>query len=610
MNQLNGPAGIGRSAFPRIRMAQEGAHHANATIVATQSQDHRVSPMRLSIRYKIILPFAVLLIFVGVIGTGVATARLTDAADAVFDANLLRSSLVANQSMAQLEAARMADLRQATDTVGVPEALASGDIGGLTRLLTPIAANLKPTVSSIQLVVLDIRGEDVLRVESTRDGLGSASVTDAGAFTAEPAVVKVLAGETDAQGERRIFLSPTGAQPALYWAGPVHVAGGRIVGAVLVGESLAEIAAAVPGSALYDISGTPLASGLPSAPLATDAIRRQVTTLKAVRMDDTRGDHAYGALFSTWIMRGSQLGYLAVQANADPLLSLVAQLRLVLTLVFTAAALLTLLVGTVTASRLTRPIDLLVRSMRAVSAGDLRHRAAVVSRDEIGYLARTFNDVTASLEEKTGALEETTFASMEALARAIDARDASTFGHSARVAAISVEIADAMQLTAKDREALRRAALLHDIGKIGVEDKVLRKPSPLTAAEAGEMREHPRIGYDMLKGLRFLQPSLPGVLYHHERWDGAGYPTGLAGTAIPLPVRILAVADVFDAMTSDRPYREGLSYEAATAAIRIEAGLQFDPDVVTAFLARQGAVEALVRRMGKVGATSAQPEAA
>ncbi|HEV2012314.1 MAG TPA: HD domain-containing phosphohydrolase [Candidatus Dormibacteraeota bacterium] len=566
--------------------------------------------MRLSIRYKIILPFAVLLIFVGVIGTGVATARLTDAADAVFDANLLRSSLVANQSMAQLEAARMADLRQATDTVGVPEALASGDIGGLTRLLTPIAANLKPTVSSIQLVVLDIRGEDVLRVESTRDGLGSASVTDAGAFTAEPAVVKVLAGETDAQGERRIFLSPTGAQPALYWAGPVHVAGGRIVGAVLVGESLAEIAAAVPGSALYDISGTPLASGLPSAPLATDAIRRQVTTLKAVRMDDTRGDHAYGALFSTWIMRGSQLGYLAVQANADPLLSLVAQLRLVLTLVFTAAALLTLLVGTVTASRLTRPIDLLVRSMRAVSAGDLRHRAAVVSRDEIGYLARTFNDVTASLEEKTGALEETTFASMEALARAIDARDASTFGHSARVAAISVEIADAMQLTAKDREALRRAALLHDIGKIGVEDKVLRKPSPLTAAEAGEMREHPRIGYDMLKGLRFLQPSLPGVLYHHERWDGAGYPTGLAGTAIPLPVRILAVADVFDAMTSDRPYREGLSYEAATAAIRIEAGLQFDPDVVTAFLARQGAVEALVRRMGKVGATSAQPEAA
>ena len=234
----------------------------------------------------------------------------------------------------------------------------------------------------------------------------------------------------------------------------------------------------------------------------------------------------------------------------------------------------------------------------------------MLSHDEIGYLARTFNEMTASLEDKTAALEETTFSSMEALARAIDARDSSTFGHSSRVAAISVEIADGMALPVKDREALRRAALLHDIGKIGVEDRVLRKPGPLSDAEADDMREHPRIGYDMLKGLRFLQPSLPGVLYHHERWDGAGYPTGLTGTAIPLPVRILAVADVFDALTSDRSYRDGLDFDAATAAIRIEAGLQFDPDVVTAFLARRPAIEALLRRMGKAGVTSARTEAA
>jgi putative nucleotidyltransferase with HDIG domain len=267
-------------------------------------------------------------------------------------------------------------------------------------------------------------------------------------------------------------------------------------------------------------------------------------------------------------------------------------------------------VGTATASWLTRPVDLLVRSMRAVSAGDLQHRATVVSRDEIGYLARTFNEMTASLEEKTAALEETTFASMEALARTIDARDPSTFGHSARVAAISIEIAEAMQLAVKERETLRRAALLHDIGKIGVEDRVLHKPGPLTNAEADDMREHPRIGYDMLKGLRFLQPSLSGVLYHHERWDGAGYPTGLRGTAIPLPVRILAVADVFDALTSDRPYHPALSFDAATVAIRMESGLQFDPDVVTAFLARRPAIDAILRKTGKPSVISAEAEAA
>jgi len=396
----------------------------------------------------------------------------------------------------------------------------------------------------------------------------------------------------------------------VYWAGAVRNTGERIVGAVLVGESLTEVAAGIPGSTFYDLSGVQLASTLHAAPVASESLRRQLTADNAVRVKQTLAGHWYHTLFSTWTIHGSQFGYLAMAADADPLESLVAQQRLILTLIFTAAALLTLLVGTVTASRLTRPVELLVRSMRAVSAGDLHHRATVVSQDEIGYLARTFNEMTVSLEEKTAALEETTFASMEALARAIDARDPTTFGHSARVSAVSLEIAEAMRLSAKDREALRRAALLHDIGKIGVEDKVLRKPGPLTDAEADDMREHPRIGYDMLKGLRFLQPSLPGVLYHHERWDGAGYPTGLAGTAIPLPVRILAVADVFDALTSDRPYREGLSFEAATAAIRIEAGLQFDPDVVTAFLTRRPAIEGILRRRGRLGAAIAQTEAA
>ena len=558
--------------------------------------------MRLSIRYKIILPFAVLLVFVGVIGTGVATAQLTNRAAAEFDARLLHSSLQANQLLSQVDADRMADLRRATDTVGVAESLASGDASTLARLLTPIAANVP--AASIQLRVLDLHGQELLRIQ----GSGPINVSDAGALRGQPAVISVLAGAN--AGERAAFLSDQPAQPVLYWVGAVRTTGDRIIGAVLLGESVTEVAAGIPGSTLYDLSGLRLATTLPAAPVASEAVRHQLTADNAVRVNETLAGHYYGTLFSTWIIHGSQFGFLALTADADSLLSLVAQQRLILALVFTAAALLTLLVGTATASLLTRPVELLVRSMRAVSAGDLQHRATVVSQDEIGYLARTFNEMTASLEEKTAALEETTFASMEALARAIDARDPTTFGHSARVAAVSLEIADAMGLSAKDREALRRASLLHDIGKIGVEDKVLRKPGPLSAAEADDMREHPRIGYEMLKGLRFLQPSLPGVLYHHERWDGAGYPTGLMGNAIPLPVRILAVADVFDALTSDRPYREGLSFEAATAAIRIEAGLQFDPDVVTAFLTRRPAIETILRQSGRRGAAIAEAEAA
>src|SRR5437764_8969482 len=348
--------------------------------------------MRLSIRYKIIVPFAVLLVFVGVVGTGVATAQLTNAAAAEFDAKLLHSSLQANQLLSQVDADRMADLRRATDTVGVAESLASGDTTTLARLLTPIAGNVP--AASIQLRVLDVHGQELLRIRGSSEGPSPIDVTDAGAFRAQPAVISVLAGAN--AGERAAFLSDQPAQPVLYWVGAVRNTGDRIIGAVLLGESLTEVAAGIPGSTFYDLSGVRLATTLGAAPVASEAVRRQLTADNAVRVNETLAGHYYGTLFSTWIIHGRQFGFLALTADADSLLSLVAQQRLILTLVFTAAALLTLLVGTVTASLLTRPVELLVQAMRAVSAGDLQHRAPVVSQGEIGYLARTFNEITAS----------------------------------------------------------------------------------------------------------------------------------------------------------------------------------------------------------------------
>src|SRR2546430_9914136 len=148
--------------------------------------------MRLSIRYKIILPFAVLLVFVGVVGTGVATAGVTKAATAEFDARLLHSSLQANQMLSRLDADGMADLRRATDTVGVAESLASGDTTTLARLLTPIAANVP--AASIQLRVLDVQGKELLRIQDSRNRSSTITATDASPFSAQPAVISVLAG--------------------------------------------------------------------------------------------------------------------------------------------------------------------------------------------------------------------------------------------------------------------------------------------------------------------------------------------------------------------------------------------------------------------------------
>jgi putative nucleotidyltransferase with HDIG domain len=560
--------------------------------------------MRMPIRFKIILPFFILLVFLGVVGTGLATQRLTDTAAAEFDASLLRTSLLANDRLELLEADRLSQLRSASDTIGVPEAAAAGDRPALARLLTPILANAEP--SRLTIRVLNPKGEQLLHIKEETSGPAQLSAESMEpALINAPEVRSALAGSSDGKGERNLFLVSETSGYFLYWISPLRTDPGRLSGAVLVGQSLSSIVAGISNSAFYESAGRLIASPMAESPSLPASILTMVTHDRPVRLNETRNGHAYGELFSDWTMRGRQLGYMAVVLDGDKLVNSVAQARLILVLSFTAAALLTLLIGLMLASRITRPIDQLVSAMKAVSAGHLDRRAPVGSKDEIGYLSSTFNEMTGSLQEKTSTLEETYFASMEALARAIDARDPYTFGHSSRVAAVSVEIATAMGVSGPDREALRRAALLHDIGKIGVEDRILRKPGPLDRDEAETMRDHPEIGYQMLKGLRFLEPSLAGVRNHHERWDGAGYPDGLAGKAIPLLVRILTVADVFDALTSERPYRSGLTFDDAFEAIQADAGVRFDPEVVKACQARKEKITRIIRQAGRKVALAA-----
>ena len=170
------------------------------------------------------------------------------------------------------------------------------------------------------------------------------------------------------------------------------------------------------------------------------------------------------------------------------------------------------------------------------------------------------------------------------IANAVEARDPYTAGHTSRVTDIALDTAREMGWSRTQIEVLEVGALLHDIGKIGVRDMILRKPTGLTEDEYIEMKRHPILGAQMLEGVSALGPMLPYILYHQERYDGRGYPFGLGGTEIPLEGRLLAVADTFDAMTSDRPYRKGLSVETALAEIQRNRGTQFDPDVVDALM--------------------------
>jgi len=173
---------------------------------------------------------------------------------------------------------------------------------------------------------------------------------------------------------------------------------------------------------------------------------------------------------------------------------------------------------------------------------------------------------------------------LSVLSRAIEARDAYTQGHSARVTAIAETIARRLGWDEHRLELLQIGGPLHDIGKLGVSDAVLTKPGRLDEDELAQIREHPRLGARLLLRLASFRGALPYVLYHHERWDGNGYPTGRAGEQIPVEARVLAVADAFDAMTSDRPYRPALSRREALAEVERCSGTQFDPAIVSIFL--------------------------
>jgi putative nucleotidyltransferase with HDIG domain len=181
--------------------------------------------------------------------------------------------------------------------------------------------------------------------------------------------------------------------------------------------------------------------------------------------------------------------------------------------------------------------------------------------------------------------ERTYDATLAALSSALDVRDTETEGHARRVVRYMELIAAVLGVPADQHPTLRRGALLHDIGKIGVPDHILRKPGALTDHEWTTMKTHPDLGAKIIANIPFLEEVAVIIRAHHERWDGNGYPEGLAGENIPLGARIFAVADSFDAMTSDRPYRRGRQLDAALAEIERCSGTQFDPAVVVAFLA-------------------------
>jgi len=267
------------------------------------------------------------------------------------------------------------------------------------------------------------------------------------------------------------------------------------------------------------------------------------------------------------------------------------------------AVLLSIGVSIFAARRITNPLEVLTQSSRALAKGDFSQRVHLMSRTEIGELAQTFNSMSEELERfvedlKRAAEENRALfmGSIQMLAGAVDEKDPYTRGHSDRVTRYSMLIAKEMNLDATFMETLQISAQLHDVGKIGIEDDILKKPGALTAEEFEVMKTHTTKGANILRPVTQLAEMLPGIELHHEALDGRGYPYGLQGDQIPLLARVIAVGDTFDALTTNRPYQQAHTPDQALQIIQNLAGKRLDPVAVAALLAVYARGEIRIQR--------------
>src|SRR5262245_51813351 len=301
------------------------------------------------------------------------------------------------------------------------------------------------------------------------------------------------------------------------------------------------------------------------------------------------GEPAYTGIYSTehgtWITAfapirnagGLAVGALEVDFPADVYLARLGALRRRLYLHSLAGAALALFAGVLVARRITRPVERLSRAAFRVVEGDFSEPARVGSRDEIGLLGNVFHLMVDRLQASHRNM-------VGVLVRALEARAGDPPGSQRRLAAAALALGDRIALTPAQREALELGALLHDVGEIRTPDWVLQKAGPLTADERRIVERHPAAGIEILEAVPLLAPALDIVASHHERWDGTGYPDGIAGEDIPLTARIFAVVDMLGTMTHERPYRGALPLTTALATMTAEGGKQLDPRVVAAAL--------------------------
>lgn len=324
-----------------------------------------------------------------------------------------------------------------------------------------------------------------------------------------------------------------------------------------------------------------------------------------------------GAYSTARVAKDLTFGVITMQSERKALAS-VGEMRSQVWLISLAFALSALVIGFMAARGMTSPLLKLVAAAKRIASGDLTTRVETKNITEIGTLGETFNVMSDKLEvhidDLAKAAEENRelfVGTVKALAAAIDGKDRYTRGHSERVSRVSLAIGQRLGMNEQELETLRISSLLHDVGKIAIDDSILKKPASLTDDEFTVMKTHPQRGYKIMSQIPAMREYLPGIYMHHEMVNGMGYPQGLKDEEIPMQAKIVSVADTFDAMTIDRPYSKGMNLQDALDRIKSFVGTRYDAGVVDALIAAcsEGQIGIGVVKLRTVGSKNGEEAA-
>lgn len=557
----------------------------------------RLPRVRFPIRVKITAPFLILAVVLAIGAAYAITQIVFDTIDERFTNQLIESGKLSAEGMVRQEESLLRSLRLFSYTEGLPEVTALRNAESLEALSLGIAANQGEEM----VAFLDSEGKLILRLAHRTGGDAAdyqVTIDSQVDYANIPFISNVLAGRVDEFGDKYSGLVQEDGQEIFYVAGPLIDGEGGFSGVVLVGRKIETMLRQIHDETLaqltvYEASGEPYASTF-YEPLAIDgsaasqvlanqnesSLRRNIGNRRGLNISNID----YEEILGPWEGRGEEdLGLIGVSLPRTFLVRASNATRLQITGLASLSLLLVILLGVYIASAITRPLRNLVEASAQVAGGNLQVQIMPRGNDEVTVLTRSFNNMISSLNQSKLDLLNAYDRTLEGWSMALELRDQETEGHTRRVAELTLELA---QLMGYEEDALvhvRRGALLHDIGKMGIPDSILLKPGALTEEEWQVMRRHPEFAYQLLWPIEYLRPAIPIPYSHHEWWNGEGYPQGLRGEAIPLPARIFAVIDVWDAMRSDRPYRPAIAEQEVREYLQEARGLHFDGRVVEAF---------------------------